>query len=158
MTVHVFAVGRVRDPAIRAACEDYAKRARRFFPLQVREVADAGRAGSTAAVARRLEGQRLRDALPRACVTVALTRPGMPLSSDALAKRVAGWRDGGREVAFLVGGPFGLADDLIADSALALSLSTMTLPHELARLILLEQIYRAGTILKGTPYHKRRAP
>ncbi len=158
MTVHVFAVGRVRNPAIRAACDDYAKRARRLFSLQVREVADAGRAGPTPAVARRMEGRRMRDALPETCVTVALTRPGKALSSDELARRLTRWRDAGRDVAFLVGGPFGLADDLIADATFALSLSAMTLPHELARLVLLEQLYRAGTILKGTPYHKRRVP
>lgn len=157
MTVHVFAVGRVRNPALRAACDDYAKRARQFLSVQVREIADAGRAGPTPSVARRLEGRRLRDVLPDTCVTVALTRPGETLTSDELARWLARWRDAGRDVAFLVGGPFGLADELIADATLALSLSAMTLPHELARLVLLEQLYRAGTILQGTPYHKRRS-
>jgi 23S rRNA (pseudouridine1915-N3)-methyltransferase len=157
MTIHVIAVGRVRNPAIRAACNDYAKRPRRLLSLQVREVADAGRAGPTPAVARRLEGRRIQDVLPDPCMTVALTRPGKALSSDELARRLGRWRDAGRDVAFLVGGPFGLADELIADATLALSLSAMTLPHELARLVLLEQLYRAGTILQGTPYHKRRS-
>jgi 23S rRNA (pseudouridine1915-N3)-methyltransferase len=158
MGVHLVAVGRVRDFAVRAACEEYVKRTRRFFPLTVREVADAGRAGPTPALARRLEGTRIRDALPASAVTVALTRPGMALSSDELAERLVEWRNAARDVAFVLGGPFGLAKELVDDASLAVSLSAMTLPHELARLVLLEQLYRAGTILRGTPYHKRSSP
>jgi 23S rRNA (pseudouridine1915-N3)-methyltransferase len=158
MAVHLVAVGRVRDLAVRTACEEYVKRTRRFFPLTVREVADAGRAGPTPALARRLEGTRIREALPGSAATVTLTRRGTALSSDEFAKRLARWRDTGQDVAFVLGGPFGLEQGLVDDATFALSLSAMTLPHELARLILLEQLYRAGTILRGTPYHKRSSP
>ncbi len=158
MAVYLVAVGRVRDPVMRAACEDYIKRTRRFFALNVREVADAGRAGPTPALARRLEATRIRDALPVSAATVALTRRGTVLSSGEFAGRLARWRDTGQDVVFVVGGPFGLADAVVSDAMLALSLSAMTLPHEIARLVLLEQLYRAGTILRGTPYHKRSSP
>jgi 23S rRNA (pseudouridine1915-N3)-methyltransferase len=81
---------------------------------------------------------------------------GRAHTSDQFARLVGRWRDGARDVAFLLGGAHGLPDDLVQDVDAALSLSPMTLPHELARLVLLEQLYRAGTILRGEPYHKGR--
>jgi 23S rRNA (pseudouridine1915-N3)-methyltransferase len=123
----------------------------------VREVADAGRAGTTPAVARRIEADRLRAACPAGAFLVALTRTGRVRTSEQFAEQVGRWRESPREVAVLIGGAWGLADALIAEADTTLSLSTMTLPHELARLVLLEQLYRAGTILRGEPYHKGRA-
>lgn len=154
MVVFVVAVGRVRDTDLRAACDDYLARARRTQRVEVREVADAGRAGADPAGARRIEAERLATALPTGAVAVALTRTGDALSSRQLAERVGRWRDAARDVAFLVGGAFGLDAALVDRCHARLSLSSLTLPHELARLVLLEQLYRAGTILRGEPYHK----
>jgi 23S rRNA (pseudouridine1915-N3)-methyltransferase len=156
MAFHVVAVGRVRDAALRAACDEYLQRVRRSGPVHVHEVAEAGRAGATPAVAQRIEGERVRHATPRGALRVALTRVGRAHTSDQFARLVGRWRDGARDVAFVLGGAHGLPDDLVQDADAALSLSPMTLPHELARLVLLEQLYRAGTILRGEPYHKGR--
>jgi len=156
MEFHVVAVGRVRDAALRAACDEYLRRIRRTARIAVREVSEAGRAGTTPAVARRLEGQRLADVVPPGALRVALTRTGRSESSERFAHRVARWREGARDVAFLLGGAHGLPDTLLEGADATISLSAMTLPHELARLVLLEQLYRAGTILRGEPYHKAR--
>ena len=154
MAVHVVAVGRVRDPGLRAACESWAERAARYFPLTVHEVAEAGRTGPTPAASMRIEGARLAGKLLSPATVVACTRDGQPLDSRAFARAMDRWRTAGRPVAFLLGGAFGLAQDLVDRAELRLALSAFTLPHELARALLLEQIYRAGTILRGEPYHK----
>jgi len=154
MDFHVVAVGRVRDAALRAACDDYLRRLRRFGGVAVHEVAEAGRAGTTPAMTRRLEGARVLAACPPDALPVALTREGKPRTSEQFAALVQRWREAARDVAFLIGGAFGLSDAVLGQAEFALRLSTMTLPHELARLVLLEQLYRAGTIRRGEPYHK----
>ena len=83
-----------------------------------------------------------------------LTRIGKTETSSQFAVRVGEWREQGADVAFVIGGAHGLADDLINQAHYRLSLSHLTLPHEFARLMFLEQLYRACTILKGEPYHK----
>lgn len=157
MVFHVVAVGRMRDTALRAACDEYLRRVGRTARIELHEVAEAGRAGGTPARTRRIEGERLHRAAPREAVRVALTRGGRACTSEQFARRVGRWREGARDVAFLLGGAHGLPDSLLEDAGNALSLSPLTLPHELARLVLLEQLYRAGTILRGEPYHKGRA-
>ena len=157
MALHVVAVGRVRDAALRAACEEYLTRLRRQGGVTVHEVAEAGRAGTTPVVARRIEAERLRAACPARAMLVALTRTGRTRTSEQFAEQVGRWRESPRDVAVLIGGAWGRGDALIAEADLTFSLSTMTLPHEVARLVLYEQLYRAGTILRGEPYHKGRA-
>jgi len=154
MVFHVVAVGRLRDAALRAACDEYVRRMGRTVRIEVHEVAEAGRAGGTPALTRRIEGDRLDRATPDGARTIALTRDGRGVTSARFAKLVERWREGARDVAFLIGGAHGLPERLIAGAETTLSLSAMTLPHELARLVLLEQLYRAGTILRGEPYHK----
>jgi len=157
MRFHVVAVGRLRDAALRSACDDYVRRLRRLGGIIEHEVREAGRAGTTPAVSRRLEAEGLAAACPRDAVRVALTRDGQARTSEQFAELVRRWREAPRDVAFLIGGAYGLADDLIDEADVTLSLSRMTLPHEFARLVLLEQLYRAGTMLRGEPYHKGRA-
>jgi 23S rRNA (pseudouridine1915-N3)-methyltransferase len=153
MEVHVVAVGRVTDAALRSACAEYARRVRRRWRLEICEVRPpAGR--YPAAERRRRESERLLAALPREAVWVALTRLGTPETSEGLARRLAHWQAAGRAVAFVIGGAEGLDPALERRCTVALSLSALTFPHELARLILLEQLYRASTILAGTPYHR----
>jgi 23S rRNA (pseudouridine1915-N3)-methyltransferase len=154
MVVHVIAVGRVRDAALAAACDDYLRRARRGLGIMVREVREAGRRAPTAAAAKTVEAERLRAAVPPGARRVALTRSGRVLSSTEFAAVVGHWREDARDVAMLIGGAHGLPDDLLAACEARLSLSRLTLPHELARLVLCEQLYRAVTILRGEPYHK----
>lgn len=151
-TVHLLAVGRLR-PAFRAAADDYLRRLSRFLVVREREVKEGGRAGNVTAQ-RREEGRRLREALPDDALMVALTREGSPWSSEEVARRLRRWRDEGREVAFLIGGATGLEESVIRDAGARWSLGPLTLPHELARVVVCEQLYRATTILAGQPYHK----
>jgi len=154
MIFHILAVGRVRQAALREACEEYRTRASRYFKLEVIEVADSSRDGRTGAEAMRAEGAALLKKLPPGATVVALTREGEGEDSPGFADRMSRWQREARDVFFVIGGAGGL-DQAVFDRADGrLSLSTWTVPHELARLVLLEQIYRAGTILKGEPYHK----
>ncbi len=155
MTLHLVAVGRVADPALRAACSDYAGRVRRVWRLEVHEVrSPAGR--FPPAERMRREGDRLLAVLPEGSLVVALTRAGRSETSEAFARRLADWQARDRTIAFVIGGADGLDRRVHQRCELALSLSPLTLPHELARLVLLEQLYRASTILRGTPYHRGR--
>ena len=156
MRFHLVAVGRVRDPALRAACDEYASRIRRYQRLDVTEVREARRPEHDAHTARRTEGGALLKVVPPASRLVALSRHGVAWSSEAMAGTVERWQAEGRDVAFVIGGAHGLSDELLQRAEVALALSAFTLPHELARVVLLEQLYRACTILRGEPYHKGR--
>ncbi len=153
MVLHLVAVGRVSDPALRAACADYAARVHRMWSLEVHEVRSPSGRFSPAERMRR-EGERLLQALPESALTVALTRGGRSETSEGFARRLADWQATDRTITFVIGGADGLDPRVHQRCQLALSLSPLTFPHELARLVLLEQLYRAGTILRGTPYHK----
>lgn len=148
----VLAVGRLRA-CFREACDLYTARLQRQGSWVVQEVREAGKAG-TPLVQRREEAKRLRARMPEGSVVVALTRTGGAWTSRALADRVAEWQAGARPVVVLLGGATGLDADLIEQADARWSLGPLTLPHELARVVVVEQLYRAGTILRGEPYHK----
>jgi len=156
MVFRVLAIGKLRDTAIRAACDDYLGRARRYFRMEVREVTGRPR-GTSPAERRRAEAAALLAGLSPDGTTVALTRAGRSEDSARFARRMATWQQAGRDVTFLIGGAFGLDPTVLARCDARISLSALTLPHELARLVLLEQLYRAATILNGEPYHKGSA-
>ncbi|HEX6273214.1 MAG TPA: 23S rRNA (pseudouridine(1915)-N(3))-methyltransferase RlmH [Polyangiaceae bacterium] len=138
MKLAVVAVGKIRERDLRAVADDYKKRIQRYVRCDEIEV------GSDAALER---------ALPREATVVALDPEGDALTSTAFAKKLEGWgRRGKGDVAFVIGGAEGIPDALLAAANSRLSLSTLTLPHRLARVVLLEQIYRAFTILRGEPY------
>jgi len=150
--VHLLAVGRLR-PYYREACDDYLRRLRRHLTVVEVEVKEAARV-PTAEGQRQEEAARLRARLPAGALTVALAREGTGWSSAELAGMVEQWRLLARPVAFIIGGSRGLAADLIAGATGRWSLGPLTLPHELARVVVAEQLYRAMTILRGEPYHK----
>ena len=101
------------------------------------------------------EGRRIREKLRPGVFAVALDERGKPLSSEGFARSLEKWSDSGsREIAFLLGGPYGLEEALKEEADFRLSFSPMTLAHGMARMLLLEQIYRAFTLLRGEPYHK----
>jgi len=154
MTLYVVAVGRLKDGALREACDNYITRVRRYVKLEVVEVRDGGRRDNRSALAREEEGKALLKAIPGTAQVVALTRLGKAESSSQFAGRLEGWRDRGQDVAFIIGGAHGIDERVLRRANIQLSLSSWTLPHELARLTLLEQLYRACTILRGEPYHK----
>lgn len=154
MDLTLLAVGRLR-PGLREVCDEYERRLARQLSFREVEIREASRA-PTPAVQRREEARRLDQRLPKGALVVCLARTGQPWSSEELARRVAGWTEGGRRVAIVIGGSHGLDDDFLAAATAAWSLGQITLPHELARVVVVEQLYRAGTILRGEPYHKAR--
>lgn len=156
MLVQILAVGRMRNGPLRTACDDYERRLQRFLRLEIKEVRDAGLRDRDAVAARRVESAALRDAMHQGTRVIALTREGRQMDSVEFAEWVQHLRRQARDAAFLIGGAHGLDDSLLQESDETLSLSNMTLPHELSRLVLLEQLYRACTILDGGPYHKGR--
>lgn len=148
----MLAVGRLR-PFYREAADEYLRRLRRVAEVREVELREAGRAGPPP-VQRREEGKSFRSALPAGGLTVALDQRGEGWSSEALGRRLEGWRQAGRTVSFLIGGAVGLDDELLDRADHRWSLGALTLPHELARVIVVEQLYRGFTILRGEPYHK----
>ena len=154
MRLVVAVVGKARNQALGEAIRDYEKRAARYWPLDVHEVREERAAGLTIDKVREREGQRLADKVPERAQTVTCDIKGRALDSKQFAKFLQTAREQDRDLAFLIGGAFGLANDLTSRSSVSLSLAPWTLPHELARLVLVEQIYRAGTIVRGEPYHK----
>jgi 23S rRNA (pseudouridine1915-N3)-methyltransferase len=154
MRLVVAVVGKARNPALGEAIRDYEKRAARYWPLDVHEVREERAAGISLDKVREREGQRLADRVPGRAQTVACDIDGRALTSTQFAELLRTARDQDRDLAFLIGGAFGLSTELTARSRVKLSLAPWTLPHEIARLVLVEQIYRAGTIVRGEPYHK----
>jgi 23S rRNA (pseudouridine1915-N3)-methyltransferase len=154
MRVLVLAVGRPDRGRFGPVFDEYAERVRRFgvtFEAScVAEVRAGGRFSD--AHVREREARNLRDALPERCSVIALSPDGRSLTTDAFARLFEQWSH--PLAAFVVGGPLGLDPAFRKTADSVLSLSPMTLPHELARVVLAEQIYRAVTILRGVPYHK----
>lgn len=154
MTLLLLAVGRLRA-AYRDACDDYLRRLGRYARVDEAEVREASRA-PTVDAQREEEAARLRQRLPGGGTVVALAREGSPWSSEELARRMDGWRVAARPLVFVLGGSHGLARGFLATASARWSLGPLTLPHELARVVVAEQLYRAFTILRGEPYHKGR--
>lgn len=157
MKLLLLSVGRPRGAAADLIAE-YEARVKRYFTFEAVEVKEEAyrRAGDAARV-REEEGKRLMARVPAGAEIVALHETGRQWTSQQLADRLAELAlHGSPGAAFVIGGAYGLSDELLAKARHHLSLSAFTLPHELARLILAEQIYRAGTIQRGEPYHKGR--
>ena len=153
MKVIVAVVGRPRNAALAAAIEHYESRASKYWPLDIREVKEENARGVSEAVVRDKEAERLADRVAGATL-VACDERGKAMTSDAFARFVQEARERARDIAFVIGGAYGLADSLRERAQSRLALAPWTLPHELARLVLAEQLYRAGTIVRGEPYHK----
>lgn len=154
MKILVLSVGRPERTRFGPLFDEYMERIRRFGvdadARWVPEVRAGGRFSD--AHVREREGRSLLGALPERARLIALDPAGASLTSEAFARRLEGW--GVPCAVFVVGGPLGLDPSLAATAHATLSLSAMTLPHELARVVLAEQVYRALTILRGVPYHK----
>jgi len=154
MDLVILAVGRLRS-SYREACDDYLRRLGRYAKVSEVEVREASRA-PTVEAQREEEAGRLLARAPAGAGTVALAREGTAWTSEELARRVEGWRIAARPLAFVIGGSRGLSPGLLASAGARWSLGPLTLPHELARVIVAEQLYRAFTIIRGEPYHKGR--
>jgi len=146
-------VGKPRDAALATAIREYETRAARYWPLEVHEVREERARGVAPELVRRREGDRLAERAGGAQL-VACDPSGEQLASEMFARWLQASREQGRDVAFVIGGAWGLDPALRDRATRRLSFSAFTLPHELARLVFAEQLYRAGTIVRGEPYHK----
>jgi 23S rRNA (pseudouridine1915-N3)-methyltransferase len=145
MEILLLAVGRLR-PYYREAYDDYVRRLGKYLKIRDAEVREANE--------REQEAERLRRHLRPGTPVVALARTGEPWSSEQLARKLERWRIDARPLAFVIGGSRGLTPDFLASATEQWSLGPLTLPHELARVVVAEQLYRGMTILRGEPYHK----
>ena len=150
----VAVVGKPRDTNLAGAIREYETRAGRYWPLHVHEVREEPARAGSADLVREREGERLLAAIPAGAQVVACELTGKAMSSEQFAKWLQELRERARDVAFLIGGAYGLGDVVKKRATSSLVLAPWTLPHELARLVLAEQLYRAGTIGRGEPYHK----
>ena len=158
-SVTLLTVGKLKESFYRQACDEYVKRLGAFCKLNVIELPEErlpqnpSQAQIDAALEK--EAAAVRAKLPAGAVLAALCVEGKPLSSEDLAGQMARWAGSGKSsVVFLIGSSFGLSPTLKAQADLRLSMSPMTFPHHLARVMVLEQIYRAFQINAGSPYHK----
>ncbi len=155
MRVHICAVGRLRAGPEKTLIDDYISRFNKvgrglsLGPISVTEVEDKKNAGMKA------EADLLRKALPKGAVICTLDERGQVLSSPDFSKKISGWRDNGRQdLALIIGGADGIDPSLRAEADFSISFGKMVWPHMMVRLMLAEQVYRAATILSGSPYHR----
>ncbi|MGD0152787.1 MAG: 23S rRNA (pseudouridine(1915)-N(3))-methyltransferase RlmH [Thermacetogeniaceae bacterium] len=167
MRISIVAVGRVKEPGYIMAQEEYVKRLQRYTHLEIIEVDNEPvPSGDRERQAVKLrEGERLQRRLSDSCQQVALDLQGARFTSEELAAWLGqqqqvlagcppqGARQGKGEISFIIGGTLGLSPAILDQAHMCLSLSTFTFPHQLARVILLEQLYRAYRILRQEPYH-----
>jgi 23S rRNA (pseudouridine1915-N3)-methyltransferase len=155
MKLRVLAVGTRMPGWVREACDEYLRRLSAALPVSVTQLPPGPRpAGSPARAAIEAEGKKLLAALRPHDFVVALDERGAEMSTRELANWLSSRMQAGQDVAFLIGGPDGLAPGVLARSHLKWSLSRLTLPHALARVVLAEALYRAHAVLANHPYHR----
>lgn len=154
MKIAIVAVGQRQPRWADQAVDDFLKRFPPGFAVTLREVKAETRSGQPLERLLAAEAERLRAAIPIGSVVVALDERGEDWTTARFAEQLGRWRDASEPVAFLIGGPDGLAAELKRGARLLLRLSSMTLPHALARLVLVEQLYRAWSLATHHPYHR----
>ena len=159
MKITVIAVGKLKEKYWRDAVAEYSKRLGRYVSFAVAEVADKPSSENASAkeeeAVRRTEGERILKRIPAGCFKVALTIDGKRMDSVGFSEWIADrMLRGESHIAFIIGGSLGLSEEVIEKADLKLSFSDFTFPHQLMRVILAEQIYRAFRIMKKEPYHK----
>lgn len=159
MRVTILAVGKIKEPYLRDAIKEYAKRLGKYCKLEILEVADEktpdSLSGAAAELVRKKEGERLLKILPKEAYVITLEISGRQLTSEEFSQKIENLAvRGASHLAFVIGGSLGLGQNILEKSDFAMSFSKMTYPHQLMRVILLEQIYRSYRIANGEPYHK----
>ncbi|RTE66975.1 23S rRNA (pseudouridine(1915)-N(3))-methyltransferase RlmH [Amphritea opalescens] len=155
MKIRLIAVGTKMPSWVIEGVSEYQKRLPNEFSLDIIEIPLGHRGkGADLARAKRQEGELMLAAIPKGDQVIALEVGGRNWSTEQLAEQAEQWQMSGRNVSLLVGGPDGLAPECIALANQKWSLSGLTLPHPLVRILLAEQLYRAWSILQGHPYHK----
>jgi 23S rRNA (pseudouridine1915-N3)-methyltransferase len=154
MRLLLLAAGTRLPDWVNAGYEDYASRLKGDFKLELKEISLGQRSASDIKQAVAKEGERMTAALPASAYVVALQVTGRAMTSEQLAVFLQARANDGRDVVFCIGGPDGLAPGIDASADFKWSLSALTLPHALARVIVAEALYRAVSIVKGHPYHR----
>jgi 23S rRNA (pseudouridine1915-N3)-methyltransferase len=154
MKICVAAIGPRLPSWADAAVREFVGRLPRDFQVELVQVKPEARKGQALARIQAAEAARLRSVLPSDALVVAMDEGGADWTSAQFASALSTWRDGARHPAFVLGGADGLDPQFKRQAALCLRLSSMTLPHALARVVLVEQIYRAWSILSLHPYHR----
>ena len=153
MRVRIIWTGKTRDARLRALIDDYSERLSHFVRYEITELREQAQAGNKTGIDR--ETKSITDALRSGAQTVLLDPEGVQWTSQQLAAQVQGWESSGiKEVAFIVGGPQGVSREVASKADKRWSLSRLTLTHEMTRVLLFEQLYRAYTIIHGLPYQK----
>lgn len=155
MRIHLLAVGQKMPAWVDEACADFLKRMPPELRLNIIELPLARR-GKNPDIPRivRDEGRKLLGAIPSGCMLVALDVRGARVTTEKFSTILHGWMQQGQDVALIIGGPDGISDEVLQQSHLKLSLSDLTFPHPLVRIMLVEQLYRAWSILNNHPYHR----
>ncbi len=155
MNIHLIATGEKMPHWVQQGYQEYAKRLPRECALHLTEIPMKHR-GKNADIARltRAEGARMLAAIPTKSTVIALDVTGKAWSTESLSRQLNGWMSSGADIALLVGGPEGLAGECLRQAQLKWSLSPLTLPHPLVRVVVAEQLYRAWSILRNHPYHR----
>lgn len=158
MNMHIVSVGKLKESYFTAACAEYEKRLGRYCTVEMSEVADE-KAPETLSpkqetAVKAAEAERMLRCVQEKEHVIALALGGKSYTSEKFAAHIGALKDSGKNVCFLIGGSLGLGDAALARADERLSLSEMTFPHRIARLVLLEQLYRAFKILANEPYHK----
>lgn len=152
MRLKLLWVGKTQEPWVRAGIDEYAGRVRRYLPLEILEAREEK--GAQAVAMRERECERLAKLLPKGARLVVLDERGEGMSSTEFASFLSRSRDQGiSDLVFAIGGAYGFSDGFRSQAFKAISLSRMTLTHQMVRVFLLEQIYRGFTIMNGEPYH-----
>jgi len=153
--IHLITVGKQKPGPHKEITEEYLKRLRSDILFQIIEVSETPfRSSAEREKVLKTEAEKIRKALPKDSFLIALEATGKTFTSEVFASKLDQWAEGGaRPLTIIIGGPLGLSDEIKKEADLLLSLSPMTMPHDLARVVLLEQVYRAMTILRGKVYH-----
>jgi 23S rRNA (pseudouridine1915-N3)-methyltransferase len=157
--IDLFCIGRIKEPYLREGITEYLTRLSGFAQIRISDypeerISATGNASDISHACNR-EGEKLLNAAGDSGIIIALDQSGRKVTSEELASLIKKWEiHGNNRIIFLIGGPHGLSEDIRKKAHILLSLSDMTFTHQMARLIILEQVYRAFTIIKGLPYHK----
>jgi 23S rRNA (pseudouridine1915-N3)-methyltransferase len=159
VNIRIVSVGKIKEKYIQDGIKEFSKRLSRYCNLEIIEVEDEKAPENLSEkemeIVKNKEGERILSKIPQNSYVISLVIQGKSLSSEGLAEKIENLMiDGVNDITFVIGGSLGLSNNIIERSNFKLSFSKMTFPHQLMRLILLEQIYRGWRIMKGEPYHK----
>jgi 23S rRNA (pseudouridine1915-N3)-methyltransferase len=159
MNVKIIAVGKIKEKYIQDGIKEFSKRLSRYCSLDIIEIDDEkapeGLSEKEMKIVKQKEGERIIAKIPQNSFIISLEIQGKLLTSNELSEKIDDLMiNGVNNITFIIGGSLGLSDEVLNKSNFRLSFSKMTFPHQLMRLILLEQVYRAWRIMKGEPYHK----